>query len=686
MSRARLARAAPRAVNAILIAQCLVLLAYPLQAAGHAQRPRPRPMPREGPAPVFDLPLAAAPLDTPLVVTGGFGEYRVGHFHAGFDFSTGGVTGKRVAAPLAGHIERIRTSGVGYGRSLYLRTLDGRTIQFGHLDAFVEPIASWVRAIQDSSGQYEQDLWPAATRFPIAQGQPIAWTGQSGAGGPHMHFEIRRGDMAYQPMRAGLRASDDSAPVLVSLTLEPLDDTSYVQRGAAPYTVRLGASAETLSVIGRVRAVVGSRDGVWKGVDRMQPWLTRMDWDGQWVEARFDSVSWATDMVESDYVYDTGRVAGEKGIVMWAPREWRPRVIRASAPLAEEAGTIVMRPNDHPKTLVLSARDVAGNRTEAKVVLRAPKPGRGGPDRERVFQVPRPRSGSDRFEIAALPDGFLRVTYRGRKADSSDVEIGFGKEAGKLATPGDGGWVTIFPPRALQGGGRLALARHPFHGVFVDESEWELTFPDFGRGLDSRPAFDVSIPADSRFDRAAIAIGAARADSVMRGNSELLEGSPGRYVGPESEPLRVPLKLRFEGTPAAHRGVCRLGADGWEWLGGTFENGSYRAETRRLGWFALFSDTLAPRIGAPASAGSRGGPYPRWAIEASLDEHGSGVDARASWIEFDGRRVPSEWDTEAGVLRWRPAARPDAGGHGIEVVAADRAGNARRRRATLVLD
>ena len=60
---------------------------------------------------------------------------------------------------------------------------------------------------QDSSGVYEQDLWPPASRFPIKLGQRIAWTGESGAGGPHMHFEIRRGDMAYHPQLAGLTRS-----------------------------------------------------------------------------------------------------------------------------------------------------------------------------------------------------------------------------------------------------------------------------------------------------------------------------------------------------------------------------------------------------------------------------------------------------------------------------------------------
>ena len=47
-----------------------------------------------GSATSYFSPLARAPLDTPLVVTGGFGEFREGHFHAGVDLSTGGRVGK----------------------------------------------------------------------------------------------------------------------------------------------------------------------------------------------------------------------------------------------------------------------------------------------------------------------------------------------------------------------------------------------------------------------------------------------------------------------------------------------------------------------------------------------------------------------------------------------------------------
>jgi len=688
MIRARFARAA-RVASLVFVS---IAVAASLASPKTAPRPRPRALPPEGPAPRFDLPLQHAPLDTPLVVTGGFGEYRIGHFHAGFDFSTGGETGKRVYAPLAGHIERIRTSGVGYGRSLYLRARDGRTIQFGHLDAFVDPIASWVRAIQDSTGQYEQDLWPEATRFPIRLGAQIAWTGQSGAGGPHLHFEIRRGDMAYQPMRAGLAARDDKAPTLVSLTLEPLDEGSWVEGSAAPVTIALGAVPETVHAEGRLRATVGARDGVWRGVDRMQPWLTRMDWDGQWIEARFDSVSWAGDMVESDYLYDAGRVVGERGLVLWAPADWRPRMIHASAKRDQAAGLIVMDPQAPPpggeRTLELTARDAAGNGVAARVILKMPAT--GGPDTSGV--TPASRAGAvPRFQIVSLPYPYIRVTLDGAPAGIRGVKIGFSPDASprgfRSATLRGGRWSVVMPGAT----GTLRAS-----GTTRDGAAWGLTGPalvsrgGYGRYSDSTSVdFAYTLAEGATFDREIVF--AEDGGAPPPPGPELVAISPAHHLLPETLPLRKPVAVtlsRLDLRDRSHYGLFVDGGEDWGWVPATFDSvhGVARGETRQLGWYEVLADTSAPRIGAPRSAGSRYGPYPRWAIEAVLEERGSGVDARQSWIEFDGVRRPSEWDPEAAVLRWRPVARPAKGTHRVEVVATDKAGNVRRRTASLVLD
>src|SRR5262249_49161734 len=207
---------------------------------------------------------------------------------------------------------------------------------------------------------------------------------------PHLHFEVRRGDMAYNPFRAGLAVPDAIAPTIASLTLEPLDDASFVERCASPYTLRFGARRDTLRVEGSGRAVGGAYGGAGAGARRIVPWSLALEFGGRSVECRFDSLSWATDMDECEYVFDAGRIVGDRGLVPWAPAGFRPRVLVSAAPRDQETGTIVGRPRDPPRALRIVARDAAGQRATRTVGLYPPRPSARGPDSTRAGGVDAP--------------------------------------------------------------------------------------------------------------------------------------------------------------------------------------------------------------------------------------------------------------------------------------------------------
>lgn len=647
-----------------------------------------RPMPVASFAPAF----AHAPLALPLVLNGGFCEYRSNHFHAGLDLGTGGQVGRPVLAPASGWVERVRSSGAGYGRSIYLHADDGRLIVFAHLDAYAEPLAGFVAAAQDSSGQYEQDLWPAPGRFRVAAGQRIAWSGESGSGGPHLHVEVRRGDIAYHPLRSGMAIADTSAPTLASVTLEPLDDESYVERSAAPVTVRLRplssrTSPDTVRVLGRVRAVVAARDGVWRGVDRMVPWSVALAFDRIQVECRFDSVSWATDMAESDHIYDSGRVVGERGMVMWAPGGFRPRVMRSNVPHGEDAGTLVVRPGDPPRTLRLTARDLGGHVTEREVVLAPPSPGAGGPDTSAVSGKA-VRDSTRWFDVALLPHGHLRLTFRGAPAGSRGVTIG-----GKRASMHDGAWSAV---TRLTPGSGPGTASYRVSGVDAAGRPWSRSFETSysrdptrrSRGSEGANGIEWLLPHDGQFEPGPLlyrtSVGTAGAPRELAARSEAFE------ILPVDLRLRRPMRLEWGGekAPDPNVGLYMDDGEGWGWVTSPLDSALRRrvGETRHLGRFALFADTLAPRVTLrPVPKRTAWAPYSRWALEARVTEAGSGVDRRASWFEVDGRRMPAEWDEEAGVLRWRPSRRPAAGTHRYAVVVRDRAGNERRASGSFVV-
>jgi murein DD-endopeptidase MepM/ murein hydrolase activator NlpD len=661
------------AIVLLLVAPAMLHGAAPFAPTATTQRP-------------FAAPLADTPLAKPLVFNGGFGDYRIGHFHAGFDLGTGRKVGSPVLAPERGWIERVRSSGVGYGRSIYLRTPDGRTLQLGHLDAFAGPLAQYVRHAQDSTGQYEQDLWPSPGQFPVRAGETIAWSGQSGAGGPHLHFEIRREDVAYHPQRAGLVVVDSAPPTLATLILEPLDASSTVGGRSGPLSISL-SGRDTVSAIGRLRAVVRASDRLPNGTEGTVPWSVGIEWNGRRTECRFDSVSWATDMPEEEYVYDSGRVTGGKGLVLWSPREFRPRVLRSDASGREEAGTITIRPGDPPRALEVWARDLGGGVAARRVVLR--------PDRAPPREAPgwwrgrEPWSGS-LISFASLPGGFLRLTVPAASGKNGvDLQLG---AVARHATRASTGWSATFavPESASARTVRLALAvraigpartSSPLGGLIWARRErsgsrFELT--------DATRTLRVGFAPGALFEDATV-LTYARPRSKASG---LVAVGDSWQVEPSRHPLRVPARVsiaRPAGASLDGIGLYRLDSGGWQWIGGDRDSatGAIAGNSWRLGRFGLFRDTVAPRVvlmKPPARTASR--PYSRWAVEASIVENGSGIDARSSWFEVDGRRVPTEWDPEAGRLRWRPGRLPERGKHAVLIVATDRSGNQSRTRGS----
>jgi hypothetical protein len=204
-----------------------------------------------------------------------------------------------------------------------------------------------------------------------------------------------------------------------------------------------------------------------------------------------------------------------------------------------------------------------------------------------------------------------------------------------------------------------------------------------------RGRWTLEVPENAVFEPGEAAIAVLPAPAAA---GELTPEGPACALLPDRLPLRVPATLRLEPSTTGRAptlGVYRESEEGWEWVSSRIDSvsGARIAESRRAGRFALFHDRLAPRItlGAPARVPVRA-PYPRWSLEAGLEDAGSGVVARESWLEIDGIRVPSEWDPEKGVLRWTPLHAPSAGTHRVEVIARDRAGNVRRSHGTFVLD
>lgn len=208
------------------------------------------------------------PTDASKLLTSTFGESRGRRFHTGIDVKTWGRTGYPAFAIRPGYVWRVRVSPYGYGKAVYLKLDTGEIVLYAHLSKFSEKIEKMVKAEQKRLGQYSINKYLKPGELPVAQGEVIAYTGQSGIGAPHLHFEIRDpANRPINPLAKGYALPDRLSPVVTRVSFTPLDMQSSVDGDCRPaiYTparIRSGKYMldETVAVAGRVGIGVSCYD------------------------------------------------------------------------------------------------------------------------------------------------------------------------------------------------------------------------------------------------------------------------------------------------------------------------------------------------------------------------------------------------------------------------------------------
>ena len=216
-----------------------------------------------------DLSDYSWPTDAGRVMTSTFAEFRRSHFHGGIDVSTGNRTGYRVFATRDGYVARISVSPNGYGKMLYVRHHDGYYTTYAHLARFNKEISARVAREQTRRECYPVSIECTPTEFPVRKGDIIAYTGDTGVGTPHLHFEIR--DENLNPVNPllgeNINATDNIAPAFRRVAIAPLGEESMVDRTWQPriFNARLVKGnryriAETIQLTGTIGMAVEVRD------------------------------------------------------------------------------------------------------------------------------------------------------------------------------------------------------------------------------------------------------------------------------------------------------------------------------------------------------------------------------------------------------------------------------------------
>jgi len=178
-----------------------------------------------------DNAIFISPVRIPLSLSANFGDLRIDHFHSGLDIKTQGVTGKEVVSAADGYIYRISVSPGGFGKALYLRHPSGYSTVYAHLDRFVPEIEDYVIAQQYERKSYMLTLFPPRERFPVEQGDIIAYSGNSGSSsGPHLHYEIRKSEneIPVNPLLFDFGTGDNIEPIIEKLFIYPIDKHTLI--------------------------------------------------------------------------------------------------------------------------------------------------------------------------------------------------------------------------------------------------------------------------------------------------------------------------------------------------------------------------------------------------------------------------------------------------------------------------
>jgi hypothetical protein len=259
------------------------------------------------------------PLTVDICPTSSFGSYRYGHLHAGIDFSTGGVTGVPVLAVDTCWVWRIRIWNGGYGKALYAQLSDGKMLVYGHLSRYAPRIEASVEREQDLRGAYAVEMYFEPNVFRFLPGDTLGFSGDTGSGPPHLHFELRSGRHDHSklnPVPEHMDLSENISPEIKTLLFTPLDAGGTVNGSHDPVAIACKTGPDTLMISGPFGVSVSAVDRVQCGKT-----LTPVLYEG-WID---DIPLWGLDLDRFPFskshfigsIYHT--VAGKRFVRLFDP-------------------------------------------------------------------------------------------------------------------------------------------------------------------------------------------------------------------------------------------------------------------------------------------------------------------------------------------------------------------------------
>ncbi len=652
----------------------------------------------------FAAPLSADylwPLPYGKDLSSSFGDWRARHYHAGLDVRTGGAVGRPVIAPADGCVMRLSTSYYGYGKALYFTMTDGNTAVFGHLDHFRSEVDDYVAQQQIASQSYNQNLILDSSQFRYQKGDTICFSGQTGVGAPHLHFEIRspKNEPVNPLAYAGLKVSDSQPPEFRRLHLMGKwnDD---LERALGRKLDYLFVKTTTHSTCVLNDTIECSDDPFWLSVEAV-------DRIGKGTSSKpiYSLELRKGDRVVYSLTYDTLRFEDTYQIDM--ERNYRTAMRGASdyynlvsqrQALADEG--ICSDTEGAVSSFTLIARDIAGNESRATIpIRRGSSKGKPKPEFARLAALLQ-HSGTrqDDISYAFIPDG-ERLGLLVRQIAAAPVEFSLLRdlsESSSIALRNIGGGFSygVVDSRAhgglLNAGGSLTLVKNSRDGKAATQSyplqtgfqrAWADGERAKGRIVSEDGRLELLIPP---IDEACFPLDRQYYFAIEKTGS--MRGAE-YVIVPDEFPLvkQVTVSYRFDNAIPRGVGLYLGKGEHPSFLGVQIDSAhsSVTAQTYRLGTVSVRTDTIAPVIRELSPSSNASVLSARPTIRCKVDDNLSGIRDSVE-IRIDGQWCIPVYDPEAGLLTSTPHFDLTPGKHRLDITVTDRVGNIRHHSSDFV--
>jgi hypothetical protein len=556
-----------------------------------------------------------------------FAETRSAHFHAALDIKTWGQRGYKVYATRDGILYRIAIGPKGYGKVLYLKHSDGSFSVYAHLLSFnkeLQQLADSIRFAEDY--KFEINRYLSWKNIEIKQGEVIGYTGASGIGPPHLHFELRTPTQKpFNPLLTNLSVADNIPPQFSGISVEPLSPRSSVEQRNAIYTKRPRRSNNqyefgTINISGPVGLGINVFDRSNQVTNAYAVYELSMSVNGrEFFKARVDSFSYdETGQMFIDRVYP---------ILQRSNKGFQRLYLADGNSLSfydrrSPEGVLNLESGSHHVTI--RATDYFGNTSIASLNLRVSDRRTEHPD----LNKDQPKSTGKK-----LPSPHYWDWYHD--------------------------WVTLpetnFQQLTIASGERSNFIKHR-NGISIDlesNSDLFMNIPDTGP-----VTFRRMIPGTTRFlgawDWQSFAIFPEQTfyDTVSLGMS-VQKFSPDSIrvdIMPEAYPIRdayhfyIPRDSALTDTSRiSFYRLDRFDDYEWELIPTVFTDEHIIGEAESLGTFRLMKDTRAPELYNPRLTQRPDG---QWLVMIDVTDNLSGIDYNRTNISVNGIRGIAEYEPE----------------------------------------